>query len=197
MGNRERERNIANALLGDLLDVRINSETSDVDRSIVAVHLADIAMLPHSLVSRVRAAGLAGVIVGPGRVTDLLDFPHAIDQARLLRSPGVYDRTRAVIVMGTIGRAPHTAHNLLHEFGHAAGHLLGLNDHPALIAHHSNPEVWMRLPVFFRGIRPGDETGRSELLAEAVRERILVGTSMSRRYGQAFVRWLEEELEFR
>jgi hypothetical protein len=197
MNDRKEQFKRARAMFGEALSIVSYETSTTYERLVIDAHLSDIALLPERLVVRVLTAGLRQIIVGPGKVTDLCEFPSMEDQPWLARSPGLFDRSRSIIVLGTVGTSPLTEHNALHEVGHAIGHLLRLNDHEQLIEHHSDLEVWMRLPAYFRGIRPGDQVGRAELLAEAIRERILHGNTISRRYGPAFMRWLNSELELR
>lgn len=188
----------ARSLLGEMLVVRNYYDASVHERQIIDVHLDDITRLPMHLVERLIGAGLRNVILGAGPPTEPFDFSYLGDSAPLKTGAVVYERVQRVIVMGTLGDDALRAHDMLHEFGHAAGHLLELNDHPMLIEHHRDLHVWMRLPTYYRGIRPGDERGRREFLAEAVRDRIPLGdASASRRYGRTFMQWLNSELEIR
>jgi hypothetical protein len=99
--------------------------------------------------------------------------------------------------MGTTRPIAVQRHDLLHEFGHAAGDVLDLNEHEQAVAYHRDIERWLRLPAYVRGTMPGEARGRRETIAEAVRERILDRNVAMQRYGSAFIQWLETELEIR
>jgi hypothetical protein len=180
---------------GGLLNVSGYATGSAHERAVIDAHLADAGLIPERLVARVVTAGLAGVFVGVGDVPDL-------DDMRFLRGTSyeqvsaIYDRTRRYIVAGTYGDDALDEHNLLHEFGHAAGDLLDLNEHLEVLKLHRDIDFWIRLPAFMRGFQPGDGRGRRELFAESIRDRILGRAAAVRDYGANYVAFLEEELDF-
>lgn len=194
MDDRDQFLAIAAQRLGNLLHVTYSEVMNSNDQRVIDTHVEDICRIPELLLERLISAGLSGVFVGTGRVARLDDLDYLATEPKHDNTPALYHRDRRIIAAGTMGRDPLFAHNMVHEFGHAAGHLLGLNEHPTLIAQHQTVEFWMRLPAYYRGIRPGDPVGCAELLAELFRDRILVGPRISSRFGTAFVRWLDEEL---
>ena len=165
------------------------------ERRIIDRHLDDAARIPATIVRRVIAAGLQGVFIGAGRVADLDSLADLAGYSEYDDVAGVYDRNRKCIVVGTRGVDPtDVPHDFWHEFGHAVGDLLLLNDHFRVGQMHSNPGIWMRLHPSLRGHYPGAPLGRRESFAESFRDRLLDRSRAVRIYGAEYVGWLDEEL---
>ena len=155
----------AKAALGPLLDIR------DEGTAVVKKHLADLALAPAGLHQRLKDAGLAGVFVGA------VPYPELDDNQRLrgVRPRGWpegstwqdvaagYDPERRMAAVWS-AEPTGSASEMLHEYGHAVGHLLEYYDDPRLIAAHRR--LYGELLTFYRQGGPGGAAGRSELLAE-------------------------------
>lgn len=137
-----------------------------------AEHLEVLAKVPATIHVRVAAAGLTGVYIGSGPVTELDDMGH-LKGKRPLGWPegttwdqvrGCYDRKRKTVVCGT-GVGGDSAAMPLHEYGHAAADLLGLERGEDAKAWHA--KLHDGLPRYFQQDGPGGIKGTQELMAES------------------------------
>lgn len=188
---------------GDLIHITGYETASIPERIAIDVHLHDLSLILVPVAHRTIEAGLGGIFIGPGSITELddMEFLRSVQpvgwrpDTTYAQVSGVYDRRRKFIVVGTTGQSPHAQHTMLHEFGHAVGDLLNLNDADIIGNHHGDARFWTQLPPYFRGSYPGDPRGQREMVAELFRDRILNERNMHRRWGTELVAWLEQELD--
>jgi len=195
---------IASALarLGDRLHVSDCEVANIHERAIIDLHLTDIVRIPRHLTDRLVNSGLAGVYIGAGSVIELdnlrfLDEVHPVGwrpTATYADVPALYDRNQKYIVAGTTMSNAVVRRDVLHEYGHALGRLIGLNTASELRERHADANYWMTLPPYVRGQYAGDEGGRRELLAELFRDRILNRNDAISRWGLRLTAWLDQEL---
>jgi SPP1 gp7 family putative phage head morphogenesis protein len=163
-------------------------------------HLHDIDLLPVSLQERLVTSGLKRIDLGTGTVPsfegmEYLKGVHPRGWGEMIWDdvPGVYDDSVAEKRVIAGGSAPHGSASLvLHETGHAVGDLLGYNDSEALIGHHKR--LFDKLSGYFQQDGPGGIAGREELFAEGVAKVTKYRESALEKFGEEFVKWIEEVL---
>ncbi len=167
-----------------------------------AIHLEHLAKVPDSVHVRVRDSGLGAVYLGTGPVTQLDDMGH-LKGKRPLGWPagttwddvrGCYDRDRKAIVCGTGDGG--SASVALHEYGHAAADLTGLERDPHAMEWHST--LFPHLGKYYRQDGPGSPAGVQELLAESFAvywsdgEEELAKFARSKSYARWFAQRMKE-----
>lgn len=101
--------------------------------------------------------------------------------------PGAYSRQDRYVIAGK-GQSGSVS-LLLHEYGHAAGHVLGYDNDTRLIALHKRQ--YARLDSYLQQGGPGGQAGRQEFLAEAFAHTFVDRATAISRYGQDMIDFIE------
>ena len=113
--------------------------------------------------------------------------------------PGAYNPGTKTVVAGTASE--HGSESLLiHETGHAIGDLLGFNDSSELKSAHER--LFDKLNPYLKGtgesvkeVKPGNEAGRQELLAEGLAVFLQKGeTEAIKRFDAQFVDFIKNKV---
>lgn len=166
------------------------------DGTIAQKHLSDYRRIPDLLRAAVERAGVK-VYVSNDQSVPGIDRqekwrgvqPRGWAEGQTWDTvPGAYDAEKRYVLAGA-GAGAGSSSLLLHEYGHAAGHVLGYNDDQRLIDIHTR--AFSSLPSYFAQGGPGAAAGRSELLAEAFAGTITNRNAAVNRFGEEMISFIE------
>lgn len=178
-------------VFGDKLDVK------DLDSPTVRKHIAHLAAVPEHIHTQLLEKGLSGVFIGNASVPDLDDMQYLKGVTPRgwpehltwdIVAGGYNNLSRAV--MAGVGDSGCVS-LMLHEYGHAVGGLLELDNSPELKQIHK--EIYDKLDPYLQQDGPGGKVGCQELFAEGFGTRVISRDRAIKNYGQKFVTWLEKE----
>lgn len=189
------------ALYGDLVHVTGYEGGSALQQQRVDVVLRDLALVPVGVIEQLRDAGLRGIYVGVGSVTDLDDLGFLRASVPIGWSPGstyhdvpgVYVPATQVVAVAASGRSTGAVSLALHEIGHAVGDLLGLYLGAGLFLGHIRLAQSDRLSPYF--LPAGSELARRELLAELFASVMISRELAIRDFDHEIVAWLVDALD--
>jgi hypothetical protein len=150
---------------GSSLEINVANQ----DIASLRVHIEDLGLIPVVMLKILEKKGLR-IIIGDKTMTRFSDddrFKHAprgwtvSDWSRV---PGAYDSLEKIVYAGD--NKLHGCLSLaLHEYGHAAGDLLNLDNSKIVIQAHKR--LYNKLTAYKQQGGPGGSAGRKELLAES------------------------------
>jgi hypothetical protein len=165
----------------------------------VRTNMADLALLPAPLLDTMRHNGLELIHIGGTDMTGL-DSNFGLKNTRPRGwthgstwedVAGAYSPENKAVCAGWVkdGMAGSVS-VMLHEYGHAIGDVMKINDSPALIEHHKR--LYKRLNSYLQQEGPGGLAGRQELLAEGVAVTVKFGREFAAGlYDEPFVEFVE------
>lgn len=184
------------AMFGEKLfvDERHSSSVQD--------HLKMLEKLPRGIARRLAAANVK-IHVADRTVPDMDDAKHLRSvQPRGYAAGLTWNDSGGAWSPGskwaTAGsnRYSGSASTVLHELGHAFGHVMQVNWDDDLLEHHQRLYDKKKLKRYFRQDGRGGPAGRQELLAESFAEYLRHGKSyVADKYDAEYADWLEEVIQ--
>lgn len=177
------------ALMGDTLLV------DEPDSVGVERFLGDLELVPKRIAKRLKDRGVK-VHIGNRRVPDLDDMAHLRNiQPRGYRpgltwqdSGGCYSPSQRFATAGD-PYVSGSASTVLHELGHAVGHVMHVDNERELLKHQQR--LYPKLASYYQQGGPGGHAGAQELWAESFAEYLLHGEKeIARKYDQPYADWM-------
>lgn len=170
----------------------------DYHEPLIQRHVAELAMIPPSVLQRLRKAGLKEIHIANRSVPELASNqklrgqrPRGWPDGKTWDTvAGVFNPTKRTIAAGRGEEGSESV--VIHETAHALGWMLKLKKHPQLIEAHKR--LYDKLDFYLRQGGPGAEVGRDELLAEGIADLLILGTAgATRKYDADFIRFVTVE----
>jgi hypothetical protein len=162
------------------------------------LHIKHLSLIPKHLSEKLESLGVKVYINNDKTIPDMDEMsdlkgvrPRGWDEGMTWDIvPGAYDPRKKYVLAGHGDHGSCSA--VLHEYGHAIGHLMQLDNSPQLISIHS--KNYAKLPKYLRQDGPGGQAGRQELLAEGFAEVLIDRRMAVIYYGSEFVEWVEKTI---